>query len=643
MEYNSKMKENLFRNLVLLTLLSIISISLIGTATAKIVAEPNVTKTVSPVDINIIGSGTNEETTVAITVTGAGNINASAVPMDVVFAIDSSASMAKFHDNKAPSDPKNLRLSASNIFLDKMNSSRDLAGVVSWDNKIDFSLHLTSDFKALKAKIGTVDSVGGTDLNVGLNEAINILDNDTGTGKTKVIIFLTDGITNSGAAYSSEDAKNAASKGYVIYSIGLGSNVDSDSLKDMANRTGGEYYLSPSADNLQSIFNEIFKKVTTSDAPCYVDVVESTQNYIVDESSFNVTPDNIVTNDSGITTITWKNISKEYGSSDLSSDKTVVLSFKAKSNLSGANLAVDVPGISKVNYKDSDGIAAGSVDIPQAYINVNHIENPPVPTPTPDENDPPLAEAGPDQNVTDSAAISLNGSGSTDDGKKEPLSYTWTWSDGSASGVIPTISLLNGTTTITLTVYDGEFSSSDTVNINVNNSTHNNNPPIAEAGPDQNVTDGAAISLNGSGSTDDGRIGPLNYTWAWNGGSASGASPTISLPNGTTTITLTVYDGELSSNDTVNITINSSCRLRPPVAAFCATPISGKAPLTVKFTDDSKGTVTSRSWDFGDKNTSQVQNPLHAYTKKGTYTVTFSVKNSAGNSTAEKMINVTVK
>lgn len=169
------------------------------------------------------------------------------------------------------------------------------------------------------------------------------------------------------------------------------------------------------------------------------------------------------------------------------------------------------------------------------------------------------------------------------------------------------------------------------------------NPPIAEAGPDQEVTNGDTVHLNGSGSTDDGKIQPLNYTWKWDGGSASGVSPTISLPNGKTTVTLTVFDGEFSSNDTVNITVNSSCRLRPPVAAFCATPIKGKAPLTVKFTDDSKGSITSRSWNFGDKNTSQVRNPLHKYTKKGTYTVTFTVRNPAGSSTAKKTITVTVK
>lgn len=133
----------------------------------------------------------------------------------------------------------------------------------------------------------------------------------------------------------------------------------------------------PIPRRLHSTFNEIFKQVTTSTIPYYVDVVESTQNYIVDENSFNVTPDDIVTDGSGITTITWKNISKEYGSPDLSSGRTVVLSFKAKSNLSGANLGVDVPGVSKVNCKDSEGIDAGSVDIPQAYINVTHIENKP--------------------------------------------------------------------------------------------------------------------------------------------------------------------------------------------------------------------------------------------------------------------------
>ncbi|MGA2934840.1 MAG: DUF2341 domain-containing protein, partial [Methanomicrobiales archaeon] len=67
---------------------------------------------------------------------------------------------------------------------------------------------------------------------------------------------------------------------------------------------------------------------------------------------------------------------------------------------------------------------------------------------------------------------------------------------------------------------------------------------------------------------------------------------------------------------------HSTCRIpTPPVAAFSASPISGKAPLTVTFTDQSTNTPTSWSWDFGDGATSNLQNPVHTYTAAGTYTV----------------------
>lgn len=85
-----------------------------------------------------------------------------------------------------------------------------------------------------------------------------------------------------------------------------------------------------------------------------------------------------------------------------------------------------------------------------------------------------------------------------------------------------------------------------------------NLPPIADAGPDQTVertkADGANITLDGSGSFDpDGD--PITYNWTWIGGSASGVSPTVVLPMGTTTLTLTVSDAELWDADTVNINV----------------------------------------------------------------------------------------
>jgi hypothetical protein len=77
--------------------------------------------------------------------------------------------------------------------------------------------------------------------------------------------------------------------------------------------------------------------------------------------------------------------------------------------------------------------------------------------------------------------------------------------------------------------------------------THN---PVAEAGAypifEQTYYQGVDVTLDGSGSSDpDGD--PLTYTWSWAGGSATGVNPTVSLPLGTTIITLVVNDGFLNS------------------------------------------------------------------------------------------------
>ncbi|MFX0205574.1 MAG: PKD domain-containing protein, partial [Candidatus Hodarchaeota archaeon] len=85
-----------------------------------------------------------------------------------------------------------------------------------------------------------------------------------------------------------------------------------------------------------------------------------------------------------------------------------------------------------------------------------------------------------------------------------------------------------------------------------------NRPPVADAGPDQTIEQtshaGASVTLDGSGSYDlDGD--PLTYTWTWTGGSATGVNPTAVFPYGTTTVTLTVYDGMFYDSDTVDISV----------------------------------------------------------------------------------------
>jgi|GEM_PF-3504048 len=74
----------------------------------------------------------------------------------------------------------------------------------------------------------------------------------------------------------------------------------------------------------------------------------------------------------------------------------------------------------------------------------------------------------------------------------------------------------------------------------------------------------------------------------------------------------------------------------PPVADFSADPTSGEAPLTVTFTDQSAGLVTSWYWDFGDSFTSTEQNPIHTYEEWGLYTVSLAVQGPGGADTLIK-------
>ena len=88
-----------------------------------------------------------------------------------------------------------------------------------------------------------------------------------------------------------------------------------------------------------------------------------------------------------------------------------------------------------------------------------------------------------------------------------------------------------------------------------------NRPPVANAGPDQTVEqtspEGADVILDGSGSYDpDGN--PLTYNWTWDGDSASGMNPSRTFPLGTTTVTLTVSDGEYTDTDDIDITVQDT-------------------------------------------------------------------------------------
>ena len=72
---------------------------------------------------------------------------------------------------------------------------------------------------------------------------------------------------------------------------------------------------------------------------------------------------------------------------------------------------------------------------------------------------------------------------------------------------------------------------------------------------------------------------------------------------------------------------NTNIDLDGDIAAyFTSDTVSGSAPLTVNFTDQSCGIITSWTWDFGDGS-----NPSHTYTNPGTYTVSLIVTGPGGS------------
>jgi hypothetical protein len=148
-------------------------------------------------------------------------------------------------------------------------------------------------------------------------------------------------------------------------------------------------------------------------------------------------------------------------------------------------------------------------------------------------NDPPVADAGPDQNVDEQTTVTLDGSNSSDpdDGIE---SYRWkqiagpsvSLSDPEAvqpTFLAPIVDPDGVSFTFELTVTDvGGLRSSDTTIVNV---TWLNDPPTANAGVDQTVLEKSTVTLDGSNSSDP-DDGIESYRWK----QVAGPSVTFSDP-----------------------------------------------------------------------------------------------------------------
>ena len=140
----------------------------------------------------------------------------------------------------------------------------------------------------------------------------------------------------------------------------------------------------------------------------------------------------------------------------------------------------------------------------------------------------------------------------------------------------------------------------------------------------------------------DASTGPvISWLWDFGDGNTSAAQhPTHTYnASGTYTVKLTVGSGTCTNTKTkTGYVIVSDV----PAAAFTATPLSGSAPVTVNFTDQTSGTPNAWSWNFGDGGVSDAQHPSHQYTAPGAYTVTLTCSNACGRDVETTVSYVTV-
>ena len=224
-------------------------------------------------------------------------------------------------------------------------------------------------------------------------------------------------------------------------------------------------------------------------------------------------------------------------------------------------------------------------------------------------------------------------------------SNVWSFGDGTFAENVTEITHTypspgNYTVTLTVSWPDGEDSTSQIIQVigapvppisikNLHNSTYlKDTITWTWTDPSSSDFDHVMVYLNGAFQG--------NVTKGTQVYPAAGLSPSTAYTIGTRTVGNTGLVNSTWVNQTATTAPDSDPGIIPPEAQFISNTTSGTAPLTVQFNDSSSGTVTSYEWDFGDGANSTEQNPVHTYTNYGTYNVSLTVTNAAGEDTITK-------
>jgi outer membrane autotransporter protein len=178
-------------------------------------------------------------------------------------------------------------------------------------------------------------------------------------------------------------------------------------------------------------------------------------------------------------------------------------------------------------------------------------------------------------------------------------------------------------------------------------------PPTANAGPDQVLADrdgqpGELVTLNGTASVDpDGQI--ASYRWANSAGQtlASGATPTVRLPDGLQTVTLFVTDNSgATATDTVEIRITAPATNQLPVANAGADRIVADTDLQAgesvtldgSGSRDPDGTIAAYQWLVGASTVVATGVSPTVRLPDGPHTLTLRVTDDAGGIATDTLV-----
>lgn len=187
-----------------------------------------------------------------------------------------------------------------------------------------------------------------------------------------------------------------------------------------------------------------------------------------------------------------------------------------------------------------------------------------------------------------------------------PFGNSYLWSSGQTTQSINVSEA--GTYSVTVTNFAGCSASSEPVVIDVVPG------PVATIEDLMIVCVGDTLTLTASGGD--------NYLWS--NGQTGASIVVVANENESYSVTVTNDGCDQSSTDQVDVIVQQY-----PTAVFS----HGEANLgdPVYFTDESTvPPIFSWNWDFGDGNSSTLQNPSHEYEAAGEYSVTLTVSTSAG-------------